>query len=366
MSQPQIVIPANNAPYTDLPPINTVLFEAKAKKGLTFDQIAKEIGKDEVWVAAAFYGQAKFTEDELKKVSEILGIASADALGELGNHWWPNRGLGPIPPQDPVIYRLYEGVLVYGHAIKAIIHEKFGDGIMSMIDCKINVEKKPDPKGDRVLLSFETLSFVLELTFSALKPLNMWQDPASTNCRLDDGEVSISDLFPESNFSPPSPTLPPPEGTLFVDCDLLQPNIFGEPLHASTNFAWDLPEHRFRNQYQEAYKASSKQVDAPTTVARETKANYELNAGPAVSSGGLPVLLEVPEGQKMPRGNPNRPSNLVKRPSFGVFAPIITKKKKTSVVGAAGSNLSIVATSGGSYDFKNKPASSTATPTNTT
>jgi cyanate lyase len=60
-----------------------------------------------------------------------------------------------MPPQDPVIYRLYEGVLVYGHAIKAIIHEKFGDGIMSMIDCDIHIERKPHPKGDRVVLTFD-------------------------------------------------------------------------------------------------------------------------------------------------------------------------------------------------------------------
>jgi len=155
MSQFPVTIPTNNVPYSDLPPINSVLFEAKGRKGLTFDQIAKEIGKDEVWLAAAFYGQAKFTEDELKRVAEILDVGPAFALSELGNHWWPNRGLGPMPPQDPVIYRLYEGVLVYGHAIKAIIHEKFGDGIMSMIDCKINVDKKPDPKGDRVVLTFD-------------------------------------------------------------------------------------------------------------------------------------------------------------------------------------------------------------------
>jgi cyanate lyase len=78
-------------------------------------------------------------------VAEILEIPVANAEGQLGSHWWPNRGLGPMPPQDPVIYRLYEvrdenglfyalpldsnrfclqGVLVYGHAIKAIIHEK--------------------------------------------------------------------------------------------------------------------------------------------------------------------------------------------------------------------------------------------------
>jgi len=148
-------VPANNAPYADLPPINAKLFEMKARKGLTFDQIAQKIGKDEVWVAAAFYGQAKFTEDELKKVSEVLGIRTIDSLSELGEHWWPNRGLGPMPPTDPVIYRLYEGVLVYGHAIKAVIHEKFGDGIMSMIDCKIDIDKKADPKGDRVILTFD-------------------------------------------------------------------------------------------------------------------------------------------------------------------------------------------------------------------
>ncbi|KAF5327712.1 hypothetical protein D9619_004672 [Psilocybe cf. subviscida] len=154
MSQ-SAAIPTGNAPYSDLPPIISAFFEAKARKGLSFDAIAKQIGKDEVWLAAAFYGQAKFEEADLKKVAEILEIPVANAEGQLGSHWWPNRGLGPMPPQDPVIYRLYEGVLVYGHAIKAIIHEKFGDGIMSMIDCDIHITRKPHPKGDRVVLTFD-------------------------------------------------------------------------------------------------------------------------------------------------------------------------------------------------------------------
>ncbi|TFL04200.1 cyanate lyase C-terminal domain-containing protein [Pterulicium gracile] len=148
-------IATNQRPYSDLPPANVTLFEAKARKGLSFDDIAKKVGKDEVWLAAAFYGQAKFSPEDLAKVGQALDIPEKELTAGLGDHWWPNRGLGPIPPTDPVIYRLYEGFLVYGHAIKAVIHEKFGDGIMSMIDCKVNIEKKPDPKGDRVVLTFD-------------------------------------------------------------------------------------------------------------------------------------------------------------------------------------------------------------------
>ncbi|KAJ7624650.1 cyanate lyase C-terminal domain-containing protein [Roridomyces roridus] len=155
MSQ-EATVASNSAPYRDLPPAASVLFEAKARKGMTFAQIAEEMGKDEIWVAAAFYGQAKFTTEDLAKLTSVLGIASSSALeAGLGDHWWPSRGLGPVPPTDPVIYRLYEGVLVYGHAIKAVLHEKFGDGIMSMIDCKITLERKADPKGDRALLTFD-------------------------------------------------------------------------------------------------------------------------------------------------------------------------------------------------------------------
>ncbi|KAJ8584852.1 Cyanase [Rhizopogon salebrosus TDB-379] len=149
-------VPTNNRPYADLPPIAAALFEAKATKGLTFEQIAKAVGRDEIWVAAAFYGQAKLSPEELVALSQVLDLDTASVQSELGSHWWPNRGgLGPMPPTDPVIYRLYESVLVYGHAIKAVVHEKFGDGIMSMIDCKVNVTKKPDPKGDRVVLTFD-------------------------------------------------------------------------------------------------------------------------------------------------------------------------------------------------------------------
>ena len=88
-------------------------------------------------------------------LSSVLGIVLTAIENHLGEHWYPDRGLdGPVPV-DPVIYRLYEGVLVYGHPIKALIHEKFGDGIMSMIDCNITVKRKHHEKGDRVVLTYE-------------------------------------------------------------------------------------------------------------------------------------------------------------------------------------------------------------------
>jgi len=161
--RPPQSIPQSNGIWTREPrDAFSVLFLGKARTGLTFEQIAQAMNKDEVWVAALFYGQAKANEDELHALFDLLKLGSFPwgntpewLISELGPRWYPNRGIGPIPPTDPVIYRLFEGVLVYGHAIKAVIHEKFGDGIMSMIDCKIHVDKKEDPNGNRVVLTFD-------------------------------------------------------------------------------------------------------------------------------------------------------------------------------------------------------------------
>ncbi|KAF9266388.1 Cyanase [Marasmius fiardii PR-910] len=151
----QATVSTSTRPLSEVSSIHQRLFEAKARKGLSFDDIAKALGRDEVWVASAFYGQAKFNADDLENLSKLLELAHTDLQASLGDHWWPYRGLGPSPPSDPVIYRLYEGVMVYGQPIKAILHEKFGDGIMSMIDCKIHIERKADPKGDRAVLTFD-------------------------------------------------------------------------------------------------------------------------------------------------------------------------------------------------------------------
>jgi len=150
------IAPTQSAPLSGLDPILKSLFAAKANKGLSFEQIAQAIGRDEVWTASVFYGQAKPTPKDIEALAKVLDVDHANFTAEHGEAWWPQRGaLGAMPPSDPVIYRLYEGIMVYGQPIKAIIHEKFGDGIMSLIDCKIHVEKKPDTKGDRVLLTFD-------------------------------------------------------------------------------------------------------------------------------------------------------------------------------------------------------------------
>ena len=125
----------------------TELLEAKRKKGMTFAELGKLIGHDEVWVAALLYGQARADEAEAKKLVAALGLGShlESALTQ-----FPNKGIGPVVPTDPLIYRFYEIMQVYGMPMKAVIHEKFGDGIMSAIDFSLHIDKEPDPKGDRV------------------------------------------------------------------------------------------------------------------------------------------------------------------------------------------------------------------------
>ena len=83
--------------------------------GATFAEIGQAIGRDEVWVAAAFYAQAKFSKKEITDVCNFLGSITPSEVSELiGEHWWPDRGqVGPMPPRDPVIYRLYEVCILY-------------------------------------------------------------------------------------------------------------------------------------------------------------------------------------------------------------------------------------------------------------
>ena len=123
------------------------LLDAKKKKGISFADLGNLINRDEVWVAALFYRQASASEEEASKISTELELEK-DLCDELTEY--PTKGLGPVVPTDPLIYRFYEIMQIYGMPMKAVIHEKFGDGIMSAIDFTLDIDKVNDPKGDRV------------------------------------------------------------------------------------------------------------------------------------------------------------------------------------------------------------------------
>jgi cyanate lyase len=127
------------------------ILEAKSKKGLTYEEIAKAVGRHKVWVTAALHGQAAMSAEEAQKAAAILGLGPevAAALREI-----PTKGsIGQTVPVDPLIYRFHEITQVYGTTIKALIHEMFGDGIMSAIDFEMDIQRKEEPKGDRVVIT---------------------------------------------------------------------------------------------------------------------------------------------------------------------------------------------------------------------
>lgn len=134
----------------ELPDVTKTLLAAKKAKGITFADLEKVLGHDEVWIAALFYRQATASQEEASKLASALGLAP-ETLAELTE--FPTKGLGPVVPTDPLIYRFYEIMQVYGMPLKAVIQEKFGDGIMSAIDFTLDVDKEEDPKGDRVKLT---------------------------------------------------------------------------------------------------------------------------------------------------------------------------------------------------------------------
>lgn len=125
-----------------------VIVEAKRKLGLKWIDIANAVGRSETWVATALLGQGTLSLEEAQKVGSVLDLNEdvVDALTVV-----PYRGATvQMPPTDPVLYRFYEILLVNGPAIKDIIHEKFGDGIMSAIDFNMDIQRVADPNGDRV------------------------------------------------------------------------------------------------------------------------------------------------------------------------------------------------------------------------
>lgn len=128
--------------------ITQTLLNAKAAKKLTFAALAKIVDCDQVFLAAVCYGQASASPEQAVKLIDALEL-NHDLVSRLTA--FPTKGgLIPAIPVDPLLYRFYEILQVYGLPLKDVIQEMFGDGIMSAIDFTLQVEKEADPKGDRV------------------------------------------------------------------------------------------------------------------------------------------------------------------------------------------------------------------------
>ena len=130
-----------------------LILEAKNEKGLTFEAIAAKVGRHKVWTTAALLGQHPMSADEADTVADLLDL-DEEVVGALQQV--PMRGsLETDVPTDPTIYRIHEITQVYGTTIKALIHEEFGDGIMSAINFNMDIERVENPKGDRVRITYE-------------------------------------------------------------------------------------------------------------------------------------------------------------------------------------------------------------------
>lgn len=128
--------------------VTQLILTNKRSKKLKWDQLAELTGQSKEWTTAALMGQMTLSAEQAEKVGNALGLPS-EAVTML--QVVPYKGSLPTAiPTDPLIYRFYELINVYGTSIKELIHEEFGDGIMSAIDFSMDISREPNPNGDRV------------------------------------------------------------------------------------------------------------------------------------------------------------------------------------------------------------------------
>ncbi len=128
--------------------VTEMIVAARIKKGVKWADVAKKVGLSKEWVTAGCLGQMTFDAAQAKAIGKIFDLPP-EAVRLL--QVVPYKGSLPTAvPTDPLIYRFYELVSVYGTTFKELIHEEFGDGIMSAIDFNMDLKREPDPKGDRV------------------------------------------------------------------------------------------------------------------------------------------------------------------------------------------------------------------------
>lgn len=128
--------------------VTQLILTSKRSKGIKWAQLAEAIGLSKEWTTAALLGQMTLNEEQADKIGTLLGLPE-EAIAML--QVVPYKGSLPTAvPTDPLIYRFYELVNVYGMTFKELIHEEFGDGIMSAIDFNMDISREPNPAGDRV------------------------------------------------------------------------------------------------------------------------------------------------------------------------------------------------------------------------
>jgi cyanate lyase len=134
-----------------LPKITETILRVKATKGVTFADLAEKVGCNPVFLAAACYRQASLSHEQAVRLLETLELDQV-YLKDLTS--FPMKGgLMPTVPIDPLVYRFYEIMQIYGLPLKDVIQEMFGDGIMSAVDFTMQVDKETDLKGDRVKIT---------------------------------------------------------------------------------------------------------------------------------------------------------------------------------------------------------------------
>lgn len=128
--------------------VTSMIITQKVLKGIKWSDVADAIGLSKEWTTAACLGQMAVNKQQADIIGDIF------SLSDEAKAWLqivPYKGSLPTAvPTDPLIYRFYELISVYGTSIKELIHEEFGDGIMSAIDFSMDIQREPDPKGDRV------------------------------------------------------------------------------------------------------------------------------------------------------------------------------------------------------------------------
>ncbi|WP_068824525.1 cyanase [Pseudomonas sp. BMS12] len=127
--------------------MSAAIIEARQRLDLSWADLARGIEMSPVWTTSACLGMNSMPADKAEAVCNMLGLPAEVALALQA---FPHKHWDKAVPTDPLVYRFYEMINVYGHTIKELIHEEFGDGIMSAIDFSMDISRVADPKGDRV------------------------------------------------------------------------------------------------------------------------------------------------------------------------------------------------------------------------